>query len=424
MKNPPSLKPHFDKKRHQHLPKLDYCLVLYEESLVELNSDQHYQLEQIADAQTVAHAARRLLPAADSKKNIALALPSHEFIATQAHLPGVGSENLHSALLLQKPMLLPGYSDTLLLAVHAQAQSDGHYLVLWFSAQRADDLFAAFLEQGLNLSLILPRPLVMLQETETTQHLYDEDSSSITYAQWEDNRLSRWLWMDKQDYEKNDFRQQLEEYLREADLRFEEEAQWQRKSHLSDWENIPHPPKRACYYSFIAPQAAQQHKLKQRKQRWRWFYGSLLLLLLALLGTGAWLWYQQYQLQQAIAQLKEQTRNIEKLRQGVFAIEDEIGPIALFPEQDVISLLQQLNGLIPKNSWITRMKIENGIIEIEGNSPEPVNILESLANSELFTEVTFNQPIRGQRFGIAMQIVGVDVKAYMEIYFPDQVNTE
>jgi len=422
MKNPPSLKPYFDKKHHQHLRKLDYCLVLYEESLVELNSDQHYQLERIDDPKIIAAAARRLLPAADSKKNIALCLPSHEFIATQAHLPGVGSENLHSALLLQKPMLLPGYSAPLLLAVHAQPQDDGHYLVLWFSAQRADDLFQAFAEKNLHLSLFLPRPLVLLQNANSTQHVYDEDSMSITYARWENNQLVRWLWVDKQDYEQDNFRQQLE-----ADLTADEpleDAQWQRKNQLKDWENLPHPPTNACFYSFIAPQAEQQQIIKQRKQRWRLFYLSLVLLLLVVLGAGAWLWYQQYQLQQEIVQLKDETKDIENLRQGVFAIEDEIGPIALFPEQDVISLLQQLNALVPKNSWITRMKIEGGIVEIEGNSPEPVKILESLANSELFTDVAFNQPIRGQRFGISMQIVGVDVKSYLETYFPDQVNSE
>ncbi len=417
MKNPPSLKPHFDYKRQQRLDKLDYCLVLYEESLLELNSDQHYQLEQIDDIQTIATAARRLLPAADMKKNIALCLPSHEFIATQAHLPGVGSENLRSALLLQKPMLLPGYAAPLLLAVHSLPKDDGHYLVLWFSAQRADDLFQAFMAQGLNLSLILPRPLAMLGDSEATQHLYDEDNLGITYAQWENHRLVRWLWMDKQDYEKEDFRQQLE-----ADLQLEADAQWQRKNHFSAWQNTPHPHPSACFYSFVAPQAEQQQALRKRKQRWQWFYSSLFLVVFVLIGAAAWLWYQHYQLQQQIAQLKEQTADIETLRQGVFAIEDDIGLVALFPEQDVINLLQRLNELIPKDSWITRMKIEGGMVEIEGNSPEPVKILESLAASQWFTHVTFNQPIRGQRFGISMQIVGIDVKSYMETYFPEQLN--
>ncbi len=419
MKNTPSSKPRFAK--YPTLPKLDYCLVLYQESLVELNSDQHYQLERPDDLEALAGAARRLLPAADVKKNIALCLPSEEFIATQAHLPGVGADNLHSALLLQKPMLLPGYTAPLLLAVHSQPQSDGHYLVLWFAAQRADALYQAFAQQGLNLSLILPRPLALLQSDEGCQQLYDEDSSGITYARFENGSLQNWLWVDKLDYEQADFRQQLDNKLA-ADS--PPGAVWQRKTCLADWHNSPHPHPAACFYRFVAPLAEQQRRKARTKQRWRWFFFILATLFLSVLGAGAWLWYQQYQLNQEIAKLHEQTREIEKLRQSVFSIEDAVGPIALFPEQDVIGLLQSLNNLIPKNSWITRMKIEGGLVEIEGESPEPVKILEALANAGLFTEVAFNQPIRGQRFGISMKIIGVDVKSYLEEYFPDRANAE
>ncbi len=422
MKKPPSLTPHFDKKQHRRLPKLDHCLVLYDESLVELNSDQHYQLERIDDADTMAAAARQLLPAADSRKQIALCLPGHEFIATQAHLPGVSGDNLHSALLLQKPMLLPGYQAPLLLAVHAQPQANGHYLVLWFSVQRADALFDAFAQQGLHLSLLLPRPLALLESIEGVQHLYDEDEHSITYMRWVEGGIQDWWCVDKQDYEQDDFRQQLDQQL--ADNTKAEDAQWRRKQQLTDWENTPHPHPQACYYRFIAPKAKQQGDKKKRKQRWQLLLLGGVFIVLGLLAAGAWLWYQQYRLEQDVESLREQTQEIENLRQGVFKIEDYIGPIALFPEQDVIQQLRQMNGLIPKDSWITRMKVEKGEIEIEGNSPQPIKILQALSDSELFTNVAFNQPIRGQRFGISMQIVGVDVKQYLEQYFPDQVQDD
>ncbi|MDM8546828.1 PilN domain-containing protein [Candidatus Venteria ishoeyi] len=405
----------------------DFCLVLYQDSLIELGTEQHYQLEQPDSAECIAQAARRLLPAADKKRKIALYLPTREFVATHAHLPGVGAEQLPDALQLQLPMLLPGVQQPLLLSLPAMVQEDGEYLALWLAAQRAESLYQAFAKHKLNLLYLLPRPLAAIPhdsaQKQDTQWIHDEDAQLITRLLWQNDGLNKWLPIWRQDYVQAPLREQFEHEFEPLP----ETTHWNMLQHQEDWIKRT-PPDASVYAYAIIPPAAKQQQQQNRQRRQRWAVLTMLALLLTgALAGGGWLAWEQHKTKAYLAQLQQQTRETRRLRNAVFTIEEDLGPILNFPEQNVIILLQKLNGLIPTDSWLNRFKIEGGVIELEGYSPHPTDLLEAFTNDPLFEDVAFNRPTstrsntgNAEQFGIEIHLKDIDVKAYLEQYFPHE----
>jgi len=410
--------------RQWHSNQADICLIWYAETLLELGTGRHYQLERAGDATHLAETARQLLPAVDAKPHLTLCLPPEEFIATPVHLPGVSGQNLRNALRLQLPMLLPGSTAPLLLAVSAQTHPDGRYIAFWMSASRADALFDAFKQVGLSLTALLPRPLVLLDDKPALSQLYDEDPHGLTAVTVQAGHVLRWLHLPRQDCEDPTFFEQFKARV-QADHGPTPPLTRQLNS-LAAWEQQAPPSAVAYQYALIPVQAAQQQAQWQRRRRWQWLQmaagGLVALLLIALLL----LWRHEQRVSDELTKLREVTHDISALRQEVFDIEDKIGPVALFPEQEVTQLLTQLDSLLPKTAWLTRLKVEGGLIELEGYTLDPGAILEALTKNPAFSHVGFNRQIdsRGgiggaERFGIAMQWVGIDVKAYLEQYFPN-----
>ncbi len=413
------------KSRHggasrQQVPT-EICLLAYDEILIHLGSDRHCGLAEADDLRHVLHperlaeAARRLLPPESGLyRQVGLYLPAHEFVVTQINLPGVDPDNVYNAARLQLPMLLPGINEPMLLVVHGGETGGPDYPCLWLPASRAEALFSAFRQQDLFLGRILPRPLAALSsEIEETERIYDLDAHTVTYVEWSRGRLQRWLYLPREEYAEAEFRTQFEQQIGEA-----ESAQGRRLESVSDWLNRPLPSDEVSHYAFVPPSAHFQIQQARRQRRRRWLTLAIIgVVLLLALGLGGVLYYE-HRLEQRLEQLRQRTQDVTHLRAEILEIEEHIGPVRKFPRQNVVEILLTLNRLIPRDSWISSLKVEAGVVEFEGQSPNPTQILETLTAQPEFAAVAFSRPIQGQRFGISFRLAGMDVPAYLQEYLP------
>jgi hypothetical protein len=386
-------------------------LAVYQSELIHLGAGRHTLLSESDDSQhyldpqRLAEAARHLLPDTDTQQGVALFLPAHEFAATPVKMPGVSGDNLANAVRLQQPMLLPGVTEPLLLAIQAPTTPRAQHIALWLVTARAEKLFQAFAAKGLFLSHILPRPLALVQDSGAAQAFFDADDSTLTYLEWQDNSLSQWLYITREDYAQEVFRAQ-----------FDAATQLRAPAEAHTWQALPVPEVLA--YALIPPGAAVEIRRRRKAKLWRQgkVVAALFSILLILVSAGLWL--RMHRLEQRLAALKEQTTDVARLRAEIITIEEKIGPVIHFPEQDVIGILLKLNQIVPKDSFISAFKISDGLVEIEGSSSSPTDLLEVLIQDPLFAEVAFSRPTQGDRFGIKFRLVGVDVPAYLQEYFP------
>lgn len=404
---------------------VDTCLLVHGAQLLHVEQAdlvaQHDESLLAASATELASAARRLLPNTDQQTRLALALPNSEFVSTHLTMPaGIGEQNLRSAVSLQQATLLPGLTGPLLLTVQASVVAGHPTVALWLPVARAEELFQAFAKEQLFLAALLPRALLALPPTNAAVQVWDEDAQNITYFEWSQHRLKRWLHFAKSDYETPDFKAQLDEALRDS----EQEGQRVWKTNSQDWDKVPMPPPTVYGYAFVPPSTLMQLAEQKRQRRRRALSIAAGVLVAAVLAAIAGAVFYQYQLEQALQALKTNTKTVSELQTEVVMMEDDVAPVVNFPQQPLPAVLTRLNGLIPKDSWITAFRIDAGVIELEGYSPNPSVLLEVLSNDPMFTGVTFNQQIRSEggrvenRFGIRMVLPSVDIATYWQTYFP------
>ncbi|WP_353570395.1 PilN domain-containing protein [Candidatus Albibeggiatoa sp. nov. BB20] len=406
------------KKRKQHLPKVDACLVLHGSSLLYTGDvDLVAQHDIETTTKGIAEAACRLLLNNKKLRHIALALPPEEFIATSLKLPAIDDDKLKGAVNLQLSTLLPGNSEPLLLAVQAQKQGQ-QTVALWLPSKRAESLFIAFEQAGLFLSCIVPRTLLTVPKQELLIQISDEDEQSATFCEWSGTAVQRWLHFPKDDCNTPEFKQQIEQEIHLDDNQ-PHSKQYQA---LSDWENLPVPEKRIYHYAFV-PTTSILRKKQAKRQRNRIYMAvaAVLLVVVGILGFMANVYYKQ-QLQNHLDQLRGQTMDVSQLKQEVLTIEDEINPIQGFPKQKVPEVLSHLNGVIPKKSHLSRLTLEGGTIKIEGFSPDAAQLVKLLTDEPIYKEVRFSRGIGGEKdaFGIDFKLADVDVKTYWEEHFLPQ----
>lgn len=409
----------------------ELCLIVQGTTL--LYADQQCSIPHNDDstssclATDLAAAARRLLPNVNKRRRLVLALPNSEFVATSLQLPTtIAHENLRNAVSLQLPTLLPGISEPLLLAVQPARNNHDATIALWIPMRRAEDLFNAFEQMGLFLVSILPRALLAIPQKNLTKgrsrkvkkeeivnKIYDEDDSTITCCEWSGTTLQRWLHLPKIDCELPEFKSQLEQLL--ADI------EWIRKTGPNDWQNLAAPVANVYGYAFT-PRGALLRVAKARQRRKRWLAAAVALFLVTSLLAGlAYAVRYERRLEGRLAFLKNRTLDVSKFQAEVVEIEETIAPVKNFPRQNVIAILDTLNKLIPKDTWLSSFRIEAGNIDIEGYSPNAAKLLELLTTEKTFTDVGFSRPTRPERgqesFGIRFKLVGFDLPSYWSEHF-------
>ncbi len=111
---------------------------------------------------------------------------------------------------------------------------------------------------------------------------------------------------------------------------------------------------------------------------------------------------------------KGSVRDIETLRKEMDLVGSETGTINKFMEKRTLALavLKELTILLPKSAWLTRLKVTETAVEIEGYASSATDLLPRLESSRLFGKAEFaSQTFRdtrtnSDRFNIKMKIKG------------------
>ena len=119
-----------------------------------------------------------------------------------------------------------------------------------------------------------------------------------------------------------------------------------------------------------------------------------------------------------IASRKGEIKKIEVLKKEISTLSDEIARIKDFKESRpmALNIMKELTTLLPNTVWLTRTRIAEETVEIEGYASVATEILTKLEQSKLFKKVEFTSPtirdtrMNADRFVIKMEIEGFEKK--------------
>jgi Tfp pilus assembly protein PilN len=151
--------------------------------------------------------------------------------------------------------------------------------------------------------------------------------------------------------------------------------------------------------------------------------GITLLLVLALLVLFGIYWMapigvekeRLQNIEKQIAAKKVELKKVNSLKQEIEAVYKEVRLINDFKQSKPLSsnILKELTLVLPKNTWLTRVRIFESQVNIEGYSPSATLLISKLEASALFKKVEFSAPTfrdprqNMDRFQIKMELEGL-----------------
>lgn len=400
--------------QRQMLDSINTTLVLFESDLINTLSGEHRSLSQDESqsrAAQIAQAAGKLLPSPESA-SILLLLPVSDFIPSHFSLNISSELMLKSALKLQAATVLPAFEQSLLLAVNPR-KSQG--IALWYPQAFADELYQQFALHNLHLAAIMPRALACsMQEPEAIQSgfVLDEDEHYLSLLELEQGVLHSCLSMRRSELEETVFNKQWQTEL--ARIPAQGQTLKLNKTYWLSLRKLLPAQMAYCFYPGGAIEAGK--KLLARKQKTIGAFAiAALVVLLALPFVSNWV--QIAYLNNKVDEYRVLSTDARKSQAAVYDMEEAWGAMAEYPQQDVSQVLLALNQLIEGS--LSSFSINKGVIDISGLSPDPALLIEQLAELELFYNVGQsrsssggNNASLGDRFGIRMNLSGIDFPAY------------
>ncbi len=151
-----------------------------------------------------------------------------------------------------------------------------------------------------------------------------------------------------------------------------------------------------------------------------WVFTAFLILALGVLlgiywGTPIEIEKKKLQnIENQVASKKVEMKKIGSLKKEIETVDTEINLIHDFKQSKPLGLniLKELTLLLPKHSWLTRLRISESQINLEGYSPSATSLIPRLEGSKLFQKVEFSAPTfrdprqNMDRFQIKMEIKG------------------
>lgn len=112
---------------------------------------------------------------------------------------------------------------------------------------------------------------------------------------------------------------------------------------------------------------------------------------------------------------KEEVKKVEKVRKEVDALSSEISTIEDFKAARpmAINIIKELTTILPKSAWLTRIRITETTVELEGYASSATELLPLLETSKYFVKAEFASPtfrdarLNSERFSIRTDIEGV-----------------
>ena len=411
---PPGLKAFIEgSSRRDLLRKVDASLLVFDSKVAHLETGDIAEFQSIPgtiDFSQLASTCKKLLGDTGTERSILLLLPPALFVATHQKMPGIGSESVMSALLLQSESLLPANPSTVALAINPKAaEISEEPVALWIRNATMSEIFAAFEEHGLFVAAIKPRVLNL--EQSDTRYL-DHDASTLTFVECSQNVLLKWLQTEQSDLKKVEFREQWHTAI--TDDSGATPAELNSIDHyLQLVERFTNQE-----YSFY-PQGALKARSQVEKGR-KLMVAAAVVAAALVLSTVPFL-IQSIQFRSLAATLEARRELSFEARQDqavVVNFENELGPINDFPEQRVRDAMFNLQNALSPNR-LASLEITQGLINIQGTSVDPQAILQTLEQDPMFTEVAFSRATNNDRYYIGLRLSTVNFDAYMVRYFPD-----
>jgi len=401
------------------LKKVNNHLLVWNRQMVNLETGQTTVLEN-DPAETLALAALGIINKDKQAPNIALYSPNTEFVATEYELPEVAEQNVPAALQYQVDDLLPAYPRELLLSVRHNNTLEKN-LALWLDLPRSNDLYNAFHSQGIELTAIIPRIFLALFTVEKgkEQQIRERDDTNLLHVGLEQGSLKQWGAITTAEMEDKDYFLQWQQVFGEA-------GAVPCFKTLEAWKTFDLEQFSQIRYAFFPESARVNLKKRSRLKKGRLvaIAAVIISLLIAKPFVDNVLRYNKWE--KRYLGYVEDTKEVRKMRAAVTQFEDNWSLYIDYPKMDVIAVIKTLNNIIPKNSWVTVFEMKNGVVEIEGYSPNATGILEVISKQPEFSQAAFNQRTRTQRgknsehFGITFHLNSINMGAYQEKYFPSR----
>ena len=113
-----------------------------------------------------------------------------------------------------------------------------------------------------------------------------------------------------------------------------------------------------------------------------------------------------------IAATRDEVRRVDAIRKEADALVDEVAAIRKFKAKKMITLdiLRELTAVLPKDAWITRVRVTENTVDIEGYASSATELLPKLEASPYFIKVEFAAPTfrdtrsNTERFVIKMEL--------------------
>lgn len=113
-----------------------------------------------------------------------------------------------------------------------------------------------------------------------------------------------------------------------------------------------------------------------------------------------------------IAATRDEVRRVDNLRKEADAFVEEVTTIQNFKAKKMIALdiLRELTAVLPKGAWLTRVRVTESTVDIEGYASSATELLPILEASPYFIKVEFAAPTfrdtrsNSERFVIKMEL--------------------
>lgn len=116
-----------------------------------------------------------------------------------------------------------------------------------------------------------------------------------------------------------------------------------------------------------------------------------------------------------IVSRKGEIKKIEVLKKEISTLSSEISQIKEFKESRpmALNIMKELTTILPKTVWLTRTRITEETVEIEGYAGAATEILTKLEQSKLFKKVEFTSPtIRDARMNLDRFVIKMEIEGF------------
>lgn len=159
-------------------------------------------------------------------------------------------------------------------------------------------------------------------------------------------------------------------------------------------------------------------QIKQPKPKALTIILLIILISIGIVYTAAPLYIENKRIQEIdyqIAARKDEVKRVENLKKEIEALKKDIATINGFKQdrQMTLDIIKEFTTIIPKNAWLTRLRITDKTVEIEGYASSATELLPKLEASKFFQKLEFASPtfrdarMNADRFNIKMEIEGI-----------------